>query len=56
MPVTPLTCVGTLQLLMQMEAHPACSRYLQRSTSTPWPWPTWEEGGGGQGVMLCAMC
>lgn len=34
------TCVGTLQLLMHIEAHPDCSRYLQRSTSTPMPSPT----------------
>jgi hypothetical protein len=35
-----LTCVGTLQLLMHTEAQPDCSRYLQRSTSTPMPCPT----------------
>jgi hypothetical protein len=35
-----LTCVGTLQLLMQIEAHPASSRYRQRSTRTPMPEPT----------------
>ncbi len=42
-PLLSLTCVGTLQLLRHTDAQPACSKYLQRSTCTPIPLPTYTQ-------------